>query len=116
MALGIDRPAKPFFRRPRKVAARRHPPTPVLSVPWDMLVGMRPISSDLRFARIHFMYVEGGICWENVTIFLYISMAEAFQRAESIVNSLILGRLRVLRATRFPAYEAQPFPSQTLGK
>jgi hypothetical protein len=36
------------------------------------------------------MHVESGIRWENVTIFLYISIAEAFQKAESIVSSLIL--------------------------
>ena len=51
-----------------------------------------------------------------ITIFLYISMAEAFRRAESIVSSLILvGDWGALRTTRFPAYEAQPLPSTNFG-
>jgi hypothetical protein len=49
-----------------------------------------PSLRDLRFGTNPLMHVESGIRWENVTIFLYISMAEAFQRAESIVSSLIL--------------------------
>lgn len=64
---------------------------------------LRPISSGPAFDMNPLIHVESGIRWENVAI--YISMAEAFQRAEFIVSLLVLVShwrgFYVLR--RFPA-------------
>jgi hypothetical protein len=64
MALGNDRPLTLFFGAPEKVVARRHPRS---ISPWDMLAGPTP-------------YLFGPAFGTNplITIFLYISMAEAF--------------------------------------
>ena len=84
MALGTDRPLS-LFSAPLKNGCKstrefysQHPPF----YQWDMLAGPAPHLFGPAFDTNPLMYVEGGIRWENVTVFC-ISMAEAFSKEPS---------------------------------